>query len=177
MAEFAPLWTSFTGRRVIGLTTSTNAALVLAHEGLAESHNIAEFLGKVEGSGELRRPMPLHQDDVLVLDEASQLRGAAGKAKAELGRRGLTQQAAEQRQPEAGLRSHPEADGEPGPDDQAARLDALLAQATQAARRFAAENADRQARAEYAARLEREAYAEPEHMTHAQASYEAEIEL
>ena len=73
MAEFARLWTSFTGRRVIGLTTSTNAARVLQHEGLAESYNIAEFLGKIEGSDELRRPVPLHQDDVLVLDEASQL--------------------------------------------------------------------------------------------------------
>jgi conjugative relaxase-like TrwC/TraI family protein len=73
MAEFARLWTSFTGRRVIGLTTSTNAARVLAHEGLAESYNIAEFLGKIEGSDELRRPVPLHHDDVLVLDEASQL--------------------------------------------------------------------------------------------------------
>jgi hypothetical protein len=73
MAEFARLWTTFTGRRVIGLTTSTNAARVLAHEGLAESYNIAEFLGKTEGSDELRRPVPLHENDVLVLDEASQL--------------------------------------------------------------------------------------------------------
>ena len=73
MAGFARLWTTFTGRRVIGLTTSTNAARVLAHEGLAESYNIAEFLGKTEGSDELRRPIPLHRDDVLVLDEASQL--------------------------------------------------------------------------------------------------------
>ena len=73
MAEFARLWTTFTGRRVIGLTTSTNAARVLQHEGLAESYNIAEFLGKAKGSDELRRPVPLHQDDVLVLDEASQL--------------------------------------------------------------------------------------------------------
>jgi conjugative relaxase-like TrwC/TraI family protein len=73
MADFARLWTTFTGRRVIGLTTSTNAARVLAHEGLAESYNIAEFLGKIEGSDELRRPAPLHRDDVLVLDEASQL--------------------------------------------------------------------------------------------------------
>jgi hypothetical protein len=73
MAEFARLWTTFTGRRVIGLTTSTNAARVLQHEGLAESYNIAEFLGKTEGSDELRRPVPLHRDDVLVLDEASQL--------------------------------------------------------------------------------------------------------
>ena len=73
MAEFARLWTTFTGRRVIGLTTSTNAARVLVHEGLAESYNIAAFLGKTEGSDELRRPVPLHRDDVLVLDEASQL--------------------------------------------------------------------------------------------------------
>jgi len=73
MAGFARLWTTHTGRRVIGLTTSTNAARVLAHEGLAESYNIAQFLGKTEGSDELRRPIPLHRDDVLVLDEASQL--------------------------------------------------------------------------------------------------------
>jgi hypothetical protein len=37
MAGFARLWTSFTGRRVIGLTTATSAARVLQHEGLAES--------------------------------------------------------------------------------------------------------------------------------------------
>jgi hypothetical protein len=73
MAEFARLWTTFTGRRVIGLTTSTNSARVLQHEGLAESYNIAEFLGKTEGTDELRRPVPLYRDDVLVLDEASQL--------------------------------------------------------------------------------------------------------
>ncbi len=73
MAEFAWLWTTLTGRRVIGLTTSTNAARVLEHEGLAESYNIAQFLGKTEGTDELRRPVPLHPDDVLVLDEASQL--------------------------------------------------------------------------------------------------------
>jgi hypothetical protein len=73
MAGFARLWTTFTGRRVIGLATATNAARVLASEGLAESYNIAEFLGKIEGSDELRRPVPLHENDVLVLDEASQL--------------------------------------------------------------------------------------------------------
>ena len=67
MAGFARLWTTFTARRVIGLTTSANAARVLVHEGLAESYNIAASLGKVEGSGELRRPVPLHRDDVLVL--------------------------------------------------------------------------------------------------------------
>ena len=56
MAGFARLWTTLTGGRVIGLTTSTNAARVLAHEGLAESYNIAEFLGKTEGSDELAGP-------------------------------------------------------------------------------------------------------------------------
>src|SRR6516165_2979387 len=73
MAGFARLWTAITGRRVIGLTTATNAARVLQNEGLAESYNIAQFLGKIEGSAELRRPVPLHENDVLVLDEASQL--------------------------------------------------------------------------------------------------------
>jgi hypothetical protein len=73
MAVFARLWTTFTGRRVIGLTTSTDAARVLQHEGLAESYNIAAFLGKIEGSDKLRRLVPLHRDDVLILDEASQL--------------------------------------------------------------------------------------------------------
>ena len=78
VGEFARLWTMFTGRRVIGLSTSTNAARVLQKElddagaELAESYNIAEFLGKVEGSDELRRPIPLHENDVLVLDEATQ---------------------------------------------------------------------------------------------------------
>jgi conjugative relaxase-like TrwC/TraI family protein len=76
VAGFARLWTTLTGRRVIGLSTSTNAARVLAHEGLAESYNIAAFLGKTQGSDEIRRPVPLHQDDVLVLDEASQLSSA-----------------------------------------------------------------------------------------------------
>ena len=166
--------------------------------------------------------------------DTSSSREAAGKARAELERRGLAQQAAGQRQPvpgrepqtmvewwrqlEADLaavdraieREHqaaiatgkpwppernpqPEAepvpepesspgagtesDGQSGPDDQPARLDRLLGQATEAAQRFTAENAAREARAEYAARLEREAHAEPEHTVQAQASYEAEIEL
>jgi len=55
MAGFARLWTAFTGRRVIGLTTSTNAARVLAHEGLAESYDIAQFPGK---DRRLRRASP-----------------------------------------------------------------------------------------------------------------------
>jgi hypothetical protein len=57
------------------------------------------------------------------------------------------------------------------------RLDKLRAQTAEAAERFTAEKADREGRAHYAARLEREAYAEPEHALQAEASYEAEIEL
>ena len=72
MAAFAGLWELLTGGRVIGLTTSTNAARVLESEGLAESYNIAEFLGKTEGSDELRRPVPVGASDVLVIDEATQ---------------------------------------------------------------------------------------------------------
>ena len=81
------------------------------------------------------------------------------------------------RGPESSPGSDPEADGQSGPDDQTARLDRLLAQATEAAGRFTAEKAGREARAQYAARLEREAHAEPERTLQAEASYEAEIEL
>jgi hypothetical protein len=99
MAVFAELWTRFTGARVIGLTTSANAAEVLANEGLAESYNIAEFLGKVEGSDELRHPVQVNPDDVLVLDEATQASTADV---------GLVQQAARH----AGARLHPVGDTE-----------------------------------------------------------------
>ncbi len=157
-------------------------------------------------------------------------REAAGKARAELERRGLAQQAAGQRQPEAegklttmvqwwrqleadvaavdraiereqqadlaagkpwppqhesepvrepesSPESDREADGQPGPDGQTERRDKLLAQAAAAAERFTAEKAGREARAAYAARLERDAHAEPERALHTAASYEAEIEL
>jgi len=73
--------------------------------------------------------------------------------------------------------SDPEADGQPAPDDQTARLDKLRAQAAEAVERFTAEKADQEARAQYAARLEQEAYAEPERALQTEASYEAEIEL
>ena len=66
-------------------------------------------------------------------------------------------------EPDSSARSYPEADSQSGPDDQAALLDRLLGRAAEAAQRFAAENADRKARAKYATRLEREAYAQPEH--------------
>jgi hypothetical protein len=73
--------------------------------------------------------------------------------------------------------SDPEAYGQSGPDDQTARLDELLAQATEAAGCFTEEKADREGRAEHADRLEREAHAEPERTLQTEASYEAEIEL
>ena len=72
MAVFARLWTQVTGGRVIGLTTSTNAAEVLVGEGLPEAYNIAEFLGKVKDSDELRRPVTVNAGDVLFIDEATQ---------------------------------------------------------------------------------------------------------
>jgi conjugative relaxase-like TrwC/TraI family protein len=73
VARFAYAWTAHTGRRVVGLTTATNAARVLAHEGLAESYNIAQFLGKLPGTDQTRGNIPVHRDDVLVVDEASQV--------------------------------------------------------------------------------------------------------
>ncbi|HJY59245.1 MAG TPA: AAA family ATPase, partial [Streptosporangiaceae bacterium] len=162
--------------------------------------------------------------------DTGERREAAGKASAELERRGLARQPAEQQQPETGgepptmlqwwrqleadiaavdpaidrehqaaiaagkpwppqHESEPvrgpeispwfdlEADGPPGPDDQTARLDKLLAQTAAVAEHFTAEKADRQARAQYAARLERQAHAGPERALQTEASYEAEIEL
>jgi len=81
------------------------------------------------------------------------------------------------RGPECSPGSGPEANSQPGPDDQTARLDKLLAPTVAAAERFTAEKAGRQARAQYAARLEREAHAGPERALQTEASYEAEIEL
>ena len=61
------------GRRVIGLTMSTNAARVMAIEGLAEGYNTAQFLGKLPGTERTRGAMRVSRDDVLVIDEASQV--------------------------------------------------------------------------------------------------------
>ena len=107
MGIFAKLWTQLTGKRVIGLTGSTNAAQVLKGEfddatdsDLVEAYNIAQFLGKVKGSDYLRRKVPLHAGDVVVLDEATQvgtadfamLEEAARQAGARLNPVGDTQQ-------------------------------------------------------------------------------------
>jgi hypothetical protein len=72
-------------------------------------------------------------------------------------------------------RTSPEA--EPEQDDRAARLDELLVRADQAARRIAAQQAERHASRDYAARMEREARAQTEAGQQAQARDEAELEL
>jgi hypothetical protein len=69
------------------------------------------------------------------------------------------------------------AHAQPGHDDQAAQLDELLAQADQAAQRLAAQRGERQATREYAARLEREAQAQPEAERQAEVRDGAEMEL
>ena len=58
-----------------------------------------------------------------------------------------------------------------------ARLDALQARADEAAQRIAADNAERQARAQYTARIEREAHAEPQTERQAETPDDAEIEM
>ena len=58
-----------------------------------------------------------------------------------------------------------------------ARADELLAQAAAAAGRIAAEHAERKARAEYTACIEREAHAQPERTLETQAQYDVEMEL
>jgi ATP-dependent exoDNAse (exonuclease V) alpha subunit len=78
MAEFARVWDSLVGGRVIGITTAENAARVMAGEAHKlgaplEAYNSAAFLGKVEGSSELRYPIEISAGDVLVLDESSML--------------------------------------------------------------------------------------------------------
>ena len=48
MAAYARAWTAITGGRVVGVTLSTNAARVMATEGLAEAFNVAQALGRRE---------------------------------------------------------------------------------------------------------------------------------
>ena len=61
-----------TGGRVVGVTLSTNAANVMATEGLAEAYNVAQALGRRE-DGSTGRQLELGVRDVLVIDEASQV--------------------------------------------------------------------------------------------------------
>jgi conjugative relaxase-like TrwC/TraI family protein len=73
MAAFSSAWIAETGCRVIGLTLSENAARVLAGEGMTETYNLAQFLGKIKDSDELRPHVPVYEGDVLVVDEATQV--------------------------------------------------------------------------------------------------------
>ncbi len=89
------------------------------------------------------------------------IRETAAKAQAELERRGITAAAGGP-------------DGRPAPDHQAIRAGELLSRAAEAAGRLAAE---RQARAEYSARVERESRAQPTPDLERRAEYDAEMEL
>jgi hypothetical protein len=66
---------------------------------------------------------------------------------------------------------------EPEQNDRAARFDELLARAEQAARRIAAQQAERQTGSEYAARMELEAQTQAEAGQQAEARDEVELEL
>ena len=72
MAAYARAWTAITGGRVVGVTLSTNAANVMATEGLAEAYNVAQALGRRE-DGSTGRQLQLGRRDVVVIDEASQV--------------------------------------------------------------------------------------------------------
>ena len=72
MAAFAKAWAQLTGGRVIGITLGGNAARVMADEGMTETYNLAQFLGKIKDSDRTRGHVPVYADDVLVLDEATQ---------------------------------------------------------------------------------------------------------
>jgi AAA domain len=71
VAMLADIWRQAGLGRVIGLTTSTNAARVLAAEGLSDSYNLADFLGKIKDSDATRGHLPVRRGDLLVLDETS----------------------------------------------------------------------------------------------------------
>jgi conjugative relaxase-like TrwC/TraI family protein len=71
VAKLAQAWRQAGVGRVIGLTASTNAAHVLAAEGIADSHNLAAFLGRIKDSDQTRGHLPVLPGDLLVVDEAS----------------------------------------------------------------------------------------------------------
>jgi len=71
VARLARAWRDAGVGRVMGLTTSTNAAHNLAAEGLGDSHSLADFLGRIEGSDRTRGHLLVTPGDLLVVDEAS----------------------------------------------------------------------------------------------------------
>ncbi len=72
MAAVARAWTQWTGGRAVGVTLSTNAARVMADEGMTQAVNVARFLGRLEDGGS-RGAMRMTSRDVVVVDEASQV--------------------------------------------------------------------------------------------------------
>ncbi len=103
--------------------------------------------------------------------------GSPGRHSAHPGR---TRRPHPSRMPGTAPKASPEdepAPAQPKQDDRTARQDELLAPAGQAARRLAAQHAEQQASRAYAARLEREAQAEPEPGRQAEARDQAEIEM
>jgi hypothetical protein len=70
VARLAEIVRGTTGKRVIGVATSENAARVLKNEGLDDAHNIANFLGYTEGSDVRRGHLPINEGDWIVVDEA-----------------------------------------------------------------------------------------------------------
>ena len=71
VARIAGAWREMGAGRVIGLTVSTSAAHTLAGEGLAESYNLARFLGRMPDGSRGRGHLPVRPGDLLVVDEAS----------------------------------------------------------------------------------------------------------
>ncbi len=71
VAILASIWEGTGTGRVIGLTTSTNAAHVLAAEGLAQTYNLADFLGRLPGTSCTRGHRSVEAGDLLVIDEAT----------------------------------------------------------------------------------------------------------
>ena len=108
-------------------------------------------------------------------------REAAEKAGAELTRRGSTRKPTGPPQPHA--TKEPEAGNsvDPGADYEdrtvGTPIGHLIAQVGSAAARIADQRAECEARKEYAARIERETQAQPEHTRETQPQYDAEIEL
>ena len=112
-------------------------------------------------------------------------RDTAGKARAELLRRGHAQpdpsppQRLRDMNPSSAFSPEPRTspENEPTHENRAARLDELLARADQAARRIAAQQTERQASSEYAARMELEAQIQAGAGQQAVAGDDVELEL
>jgi hypothetical protein len=71
VARIAAVWRQAGAGRVVGLTVSTNAAHILAAEGLADSYNLARFLGQTRDGSRGSYHLPVRPGDLLVIDEAS----------------------------------------------------------------------------------------------------------